>query len=747
MLLSKNFLIMLLAFGFSVIALGESKELGFKIEKIDSQKELTKAVTWELKGNLVSKQDSNIKLPLLPVNKYHATVVEHNNEVFVIGGANELNAKATAEVWSCPIQVSGKQKIEWKKHPDLPYGAVFDPLACSLYNELFIAGGINNQQEVVKKSVGYSEEPREGHIARAYESRVDLPVGVSSFNASSKVGQSHLLIAVEKKLLLFHDVTNTLLELEALDLLIPHGTMSVMGSERKLILDNGNEQFLITFDNKNQLLPILDYLVIAFYFVFVATVGVIFARRQKNANDFALGGQRIKWWAAAISLMASGVSAISFMAIPAMIGCTSLVFSGAAFFILPGIFVAAYITYPLYRRLNITSTFEYLENRYGLTLRLCGSALAILLQIFARMSIVILLPALAISALTTIPTSICVLLIGIITTLYSSAGGFEAVIWTDVLQGVLIFVGFILVGIIGYINLPDGFNTIKETGLDADKFRLFIFNFDFALPVIWISIIGMIIQWMSFASDQVTAQRISCTPLRDVRKLSYLSGILGFAIAIFAGAIGVILFAYYKTNPAVLDPFMKNDQMVPLFISKKVPVGITGLIIATLFAASMSTISTSVNTCAVLFGEDFVKRFKKNLSSKAELRCMQGMSIVAGTIGTFMAYYLISSKTPSIQQLNVELGALFGGGFAGVFALGMFTRRTHEYGAIVGILISALIPICLKFYFVGMLHWSVWGFAGVISCMVFGYLASWVIPCKKKDLTGLTIFDQIKIGK
>ena len=697
---------------------------------------------WRIDGTRVFQSDSQRvlrELPPLPEARFRAGIAEFGGELYVIGGSSSPEGEPLTTLLSCPLEGGAG----WRRHPDLPGGGVLEPQACAVYNELVIAGGIDASGRPTAEVWGYSPVPREGHTEKGYERRADCPVPVTSASPAVRTGQSHWMIASGGKLLLFHDVTDTWLEFAMLDQPIPGGFWRPGASGREWILDNGTEARSVLFDNSQELLPFWDYVVIVLYFVVVAAIGVFFSRRQKNASDFALGGQRIKWWAAAISIMASGVSAVSFMAIPAMIASTSLVFTASSILILPGIAVAAYVTYPLYRRLNITSTYEYLENRYGVTLRLVGSALAIMGQIFARMSVVILLPALAISPLTGISTGLCVLLIGVVTTLYSSAGGFEAVIWTDVIQGLLILVGFLTVGAVAYCCLPDGMNTLVECGLEADKFRLFMTNWDFSLPVIWITVIGTVIGWTTFASDQVTAQRITCTPLKDVRKLSLLSGLLGFIVAVMAGGIGVILFACYKSDPGLLDPAMQNDQMVPLFILKRVPVGITGVIVATLFAASMSTISTSVNTCAVLFGEDFVKRFRKNLSSRAELRAMQAMSLFSGFFGTGMAYYLIHSETPSIQQLNVELGALFGGGFAGVFALGMFTRKTHELGAIVGILCGAVVPFLLKFYFVGSLHWTVWGIAGVLSCMVFGYLASLVIPWKRKPLTGLTIFDQM----
>ena len=700
---------------------------------------------WVLDGARVFQLTGSeiTRLPDLPEARFHAGLAEYRNCLFVVGGSRTAGGPPVADVFSCSLE----GKPDWVKHPPLPQGGRLDPLVSEVYNELVIAGGLDSGGKPTVDVFGYSPVPREGHVDKGYEKRKDSPIPLDGKTGVVRTGQSHLLVSDGKKIAVFHDVTDTWVDLGTLGQEVLGGMWRAGSSNREWILDNGKTANSVFFDNGANRLPVWDYLVIVLYFVLVTAIGLFFSRRQKNAADFALGGQRIKWWAAAIGIMASHTSAVSFMAIPAMIGCTSLVFFGQVLFIIPGILVAAFVTYPLFRRLNLISTYEYLESRYGLSLRLMGSALAISGTIFVRLSIVILLPSLAISTLTGIPTQVSVLLIGLVTTLYSSFGGFEAVVWTDVVQGILLVVGFVVIAACAYANIPGGMHTIVSCGLEADKLRLFITKWDFALPVIWIHVAGMVFGWMTFASDQATAQRISCTPLKDVRKLSYLSGACICFISFAVACIGILLFVYFKNAPAMLDPMMQNDQVVPLFVLKKIPVGITGVIIATLFAGSMATISAGINTCAVLFGEDFMKRFKKDLSSRAELRIMQGTSLFVGLFATAMAYYLINAKTPFLSQLNVELGAMFGGAFAGVFALGMFTRRTHEIGAIVGIVCGAAVPVALKFQIIGPLHWLAWGLAGTISCMVFGYLASILIPWKRKNLTGLTIFDQLPADK
>jgi SSS family transporter len=487
----------------------------------------------------------------------------------------------------------------------------------------------------------------------------------------------------------------------------------------------------------------IDWSVIGVYFIIVACIGTVFARKQTNADSFALGSRNVKWWASGISMMATGVSTISFMAVPALVACIGMASQGPIIFMLIGILISAFVTYPLLRRLNITSTFEYVENRYGLGLRLFGSFNSIIVQMLGRIGVVVMLPALAISTMTGIDPWISVLVMGILTTLYSTAGGFEAVIWTDVVQGLLMLAGFAAIGILAFMNIEGGMSAFIEFSSRMDRLNFFITTWDLRVPMLWFAVFGFILQFMAFASDQATAQRVLAIPMKDVRKLAFLAGGFSILIAYMSGAVGMGLFGFFKTNPEYLSPVMKNDQMVPLFIVSKIPVGLSGLLLATLFAASMSTISSSVNVCAVLFGEDFYKRFNKKASGKSEMRVMQLISMLSGLVGTGIALFLLTMDMPTLWESFMRIMAYVGGGYVGIYILGMFTRRTHELGAIIGVITSFGVAYFVNNAELGV-HWSGLSVVVVSSCVVTGYVSSLVIPWKRKDLAGLTVWDQIK---
>jgi SSS family transporter len=547
----------------------------------------------------------------------------------------------------------------------------------------------------------------------------------------------------------FHDITDTWHQIGRLQEPATGGVLAPVNDESCLWMDARTADgktvpaSVMKFLNATKRITTLDWGVIGAYFVGIGIVGFWFARRQKDAEGYALGGRHMKWWATAISMAASHISTISFMAIPALVAGMGLVANSTAIFILATMIFSAYVTFPLLRRLKITSSYAYLEQRFGLSLRLIGSFQSIITQLMGRIGIVVMLPALAISSMTGISPWISVLAMGLFTTIYSTAGGFEAVIWTDVFQGILMFVGFILIGVLSFAHIDGGLDAFMTYGKQMERFNFFITDFDLTLPMLWYSLFTLVIATMSFASDAGTAQRVLATPLKDVRKFSYAQGVISIGVAALSAFVGLSLFAFFKSSPEFLSPVMKNDQMVPIFLVNMVPTGLAGLLLATLFAAAMANVSATVNLCAVMFAEDFYKRFNKKATGRSEMRVMQVATFVSGLFGTGMALWLLSLPMPTLWETFTRIMALLGGGFGGVFILGMFTRRTHEIGAVIGVIVSCFVAYFIQFSELDI-HWSGLGLLITLSCIVFGYFSSLIIPWKRKDLTGLTVWDQVK---
>lgn len=716
------------------------------------------------------------ELPVLPAPRMLTGVAIHRTTVkdhlYVLGGIESLDAEvASAQMYELYLGDAGKPSAHWERKEDIPGGGRIAAIVRTTYNEIVMAGGWTVGPEGVLKLAaevwGYARVARDGDAVRGWEGRGEIPVLLADA-AFAKTGQSHLTVfggdTSEGQLAdylqgtkatqptpavwTFHDPTETWNQIGELERALSGGLLHGMSNDRYVLVgarDRAGATVAtrqIDFARTTQKMRVVDGVVIAVYFIFVAAVGAWFARRQNSAEEFALGNRNTKWWAAGISMFATGVSTISFMALPALYACAGLANVAQIFWMVPGIFIGAYVTFPLLRRLNLTSTYEYLEQRYGSALRLVGSFISIVGQIMGRIGIVVMLPSLAIASMTGMDPAHAIILLGAVTILYSSAGGFDAVIWTDVAQGMLMIVGFAIIGILAFANVPGGVDGVITEARALDRFRFIIPQFDLSVNMIWFGFFASIISIMSFASDQNTAQRVLCTPMKDVRKLSYLGGAFSIGIALLVAVVGIGLFGFFRTHPELMNPVMKNDQLVPLFILHRVPVGLSGLLIATLFAAAMSTVSSSVNSSSVLFAEDFYKRFKKNVSSREEMRVMQIFTVFSGVVGIGVALWLLNMPMPTLWESFLRITALFGGGFVGVYSLGMFTRRTHELGAILGVVVS-----CFVAYYIQRVTWDV-HYGGLVifivgSCMLSGYVFSWIIPWKRKPLHGLTVWDQM----
>jgi solute:Na+ symporter, SSS family len=634
----------------------------------------------------------------------------------------------------------------WTIEQAFPGEVLTQSVVKSNYGMLHIIGGtLASDGSVTDACYGWRSKPLDG---TAEDGWLKLSsIGQKIVEADAFVtGQAHIGLygrvadsgGKQNTLLIYHSITDTWVS--------AINTASSFNGGSAVKIDDG---FLFTGTPGNRLpliktkptvgnLKIADYVVMGVYFSFLAGIGAFFARKQDNTEEFALGGRKIKWWAAGISMFATGASSISFMAIPTQVYRTSLIWIAPMLVVIPYYFVQAYLLFPLLRRLNIISTYEYLQRRFHPMLRLLASFQCIAFQTFGRISIVMLLPSLAISAATGLNVYLSVLLMGVLTTLYTTFGGFEAVIWTDCLQGLLMIGGGALMIWFAISGLPGGAPQFLDIGGQYDKFNLFIGGWDITLALGSFLIIQQLIGLFAQTADQPVIQRVFSIPMNDVRKLSATFALFGILIAVVVQFMGLSIFSYFHTNPEKLDPLMTNDQIVPLFVIQTLPVGVSGLIIAAIFAASMSTLSSSINSVSALISEDFFCRFKKNATDKQQLFVMKASSLIVGLFGTATALFMASLNITSIFQLWFEICALIGGGFVGMYFLGMFTKRANSAGAVTGALFSVVCTIMVKIFI--PIHWSTYATIAVISCVLVGYIVSIIYPSQERDLTGLTVY-------
>jgi len=490
------------------------------------------------------------------------------------------------------------------------------------------------------------------------------------------------------------------------------------------------------------LLRWLDWIVIVIYLVGMIGIGLYFYLREKrnSTSNFFVGGRSIPFWAAGVSLYAANTSSISFIAIPAKAFETNWQYLTNNLIAVFGLmFVAVWIV-PLLRRLDLMSVFSYLETRFHPSIRMLASALCILTQIGSRMSVILFLPALAIATITGISVTLSVVLMGGFTIIYTAMGGMKAVIWTDFVQVIVKMGGAIFA--IGFIiwSLHGGVGEFVSTAMAENKMHLFDFSFDLTKATVWGFIFLVLFDVvLTFPKDQVLMQRTLSTKSDKEAGRS----IWAFAAIMIPGGfvfymIGTALFVFYKANPERMNPLLPIDATFPLFIAAELPMGVTGLIVAGIFAAAMATLSGIMNSVATLVSVDFYDKLVKDTTQKKSVFFAELMTIAVGLIGIGAALLLSRFDVHSLFDVSIELAGLLGGGFAGAYTLGMFTRRANSPGVAIGI--AASIGLTLVAWLFHLVHPYFYLAISILLCIVIGYLASLCFPAPTRSLKGLTIY-------
>ncbi len=486
-----------------------------------------------------------------------------------------------------------------------------------------------------------------------------------------------------------------------------------------------------------------DYAMLAVYFTATLAIGWWWRRKKQSSGEFILGDRRLPWWAAAISFMATATSSISFMALPARSFATDwLSFGSAPAQAFAGVAVGIIFVGAL-RRLNFVTIFGYLEQRFDSRVRLVGAGLAILLKVGGRMSVVMLLPALALSTVTGFNVYASILLMGVVTTIYAMEGGFEAVVWTDVMQ-VGVTAGGVGVALACMVHGVDGgWGGMIAAARAAGKFHAVSTEWSLTQPTVAV-FVGMFFGHMFVVlGDQPLMQRMLATAdPREARRAVVMGNLIGMASSLLFFFVGTMLWAFYRAHPDRLAPGLAGDAIFPYFIANEVPRGVVGLIIAGLFAAGMGALSSAMNAIAAIVVSDFQGTLRPGATEAQSLRLARGSTLAAGAIATGMAAWLAWRGAASLWDEYLKLVALIGGGFPGVFALGLLTRRANAPGVIIGALTSVAVTWGVQTFTdtSAFLH----GFVAVASCIVVGYLASLCCAggATKKNLAGLTVWDR-----
>lgn len=441
----------------------------------------------------------------------------------------------------------------------------------------------------------------------------------------------------------------------------------------------------------------IRYIIIFGYLILIAAVGAMF-RKQKTTENFFLAGRNVHWLPIALSYVASLTSAISFMWCPmwtyqnAMIPAFNEIF--VVLFALP---VLVLIFLPLYVRIGSVSIYEYLELRFSLAIRLMGSSLFILNR-FMWMGLVIYTPSMVLNYLTGIPIWKLILIMGPLTTVYTCLGGMKAVIWTDVIQFAIFFLGIIAVYYIVSIDTAGGFFGVIKSGIELDKIKFFRWTWDFKQPNTVIYAFAAIYGFANYAGDQVVIQRfLSARSLKETIKSFYFSCGINFVMIFMMFLVGAFLFVFFANNPTALPADIKVEYIFPHFIKDQMPIVFGSFLIAAIMAASMSSIDSGLNSVSAVIVTDFVKRLKKRVRDDAYyLKLSRILTLVLG--GAITIIGLIVNLFDDVSFLNKILvtAGWFAPPISAVFLLGAITKTVNSKGAMITFVLNPTIMILVS---------------------------------------------------
>jgi len=444
-----------------------------------------------------------------------------------------------------------------------------------------------------------------------------------------------------------------------------------------------------------------DVVVLVVYVIGVVGFGAYFVRRSRSTEGFMAAGRRLPGWAVGLSILGTYVSSISFLALPGKAYSTNWGFFVFSLSLPIAAFIATRFFVPLYRARSQVSAYSYLEDRFGLWARSYATVCYLLTQL-ARMGSIMFLVALALHSLLGWDERCIIVATGVLVTLYTLLGGIEAVIWTDVVQSIVLIGGAIVSAALLLFGMPEGPGQLFAIGAEQGKFSLGSFGPSVSHATFWVVLLyGLFINLQNFGIDQSYIQRyVTARSTEDARKSVWIGALLYIPISALFFFIGTALFAYYSAQPNLLPEALRaenmGDRVFPHFIVSQLPVGLTGVLIAAIFAAAMSSVDSSLNCSATLILTDFYKRyFRPDAGERESMRVLYISTLGWGILGTSMALAMIRVK--NVLDAWWNLAGIFSGGMLGLFLLGYFSRRARSAPAAIAAGIGVLVIFWMTF--------------------------------------------------
>jgi solute:Na+ symporter, SSS family len=469
----------------------------------------------------------------------------------------------------------------------------------------------------------------------------------------------------------------------------------------------------------------LDYGVLTVFLLANLLLGTWLGRGQRTINDYFLAGKKVPTWAICLSIVATETSTLTFIGAPAIAYAGNMTFLQLAFGYILGKLLVTFLLIPAYFRGEIQTAYQLLQQRFGRAVRTFSSLLFLTTRGLSD-GVRLFSTGLVLAVVTQLSDLTTVTIIGAITIVYTYYGGMRAVIWTDVIQLLIYLAGAVAALFIIESKIPGGWGEIVATAEPLGKFQFLDFTFNIAtVYTFWAGVIGgAFLTFATHGSDQMMVQRyLAAGSKRDSQiALTVSAVIVFFQFALFL-LIGVMLFAFYQHFPPAQE-ITQVDRVFPLFITTHMPPGISGLIVAAVFAAAMSTLSSCLNSLSSATTNDFYRVYLvPQASDKHYLRISRLITLVWGTV--LVGVSMLARGWGSVLEAGLTITSITMGSILGIFLLGLGMKRARQAAALTGMV--AGLAVMLTVHFTLEVAWTWYTLIGTSVTVSVGALATLIL--------------------
>ena len=494
----------------------------------------------------------------------------------------------------------------------------------------------------------------------------------------------------------------------------------------------------------------LDYVVLLVYLAGITAFGTRFRRAQHTVSDYFIGARTIPWWIISLSIVATETSTLTLVGVPAIAFATyarpeqggSLTYLQVVAGYIVARVLISWLFIPQYFTGRLLTAYELLNRRFGTAAKHVTASLFLVMRPLAEgvrvFAASLVLSAVISASLPALPHLWLwsILLVGGLTLIYTFEGGITAVIWTDVIQLVIYLAGSLVAAVELVRLIPGGWATMLAEAGRAGKLQVVSFSWDPTVPfTFWAGLIGgTFLTMASHGTDQLLVQRLlTCRSARDSQKALIVSGFVVFAQFALFLIVGLLLFTFYRFHP--LPPIVSNDEIFPAFIVRSLPHGISGLVIAAIFAAAMSNLSASLNSLASTTVIDFYAPLAgRELEGPALLRLSRWLTAIWGVV--LIGIAILARGWGSVFTTGLTIASIVYGPMLGAFLLGRFSPRATQTGVLAGLGFSLAFMIVVRL--ATPLAWTWYVLVGAAVCMGVGYVVSRVASSEKQGFARRT---------